>query len=265
MLSLEPGVAGTKTRQSTRYTVTPLFTWRASREHIICIDNCRYITPFKSSCWVLFKDLKTSQVCLWSVFTMFSFFLRNLLSALVVQLGYAKNHSQKISFLASIFFIPGDFGSYIQLTFISYHSWGTYMFREARAPVNETSINFLVSFTTVPMRWPKYILTWLNWFKGHTNEYKWWGWIAKNNWTSENPSICKIQVAVTIMQVSVKRIKIKGHELIQKKQQNSPTRLKLQERPFVSESRVEFQTALEQVEKALEAAAAIWCCWVSTI
>ena len=30
----------------------------------------------------------------------------------------------------------------------------------------------------------------------------------------------------------------------------------LQERPFVSESRVEFQTALEQVEKALEAAAA---------
>ncbi len=71
-----------------------------------------------------------------------------------------------------------------------------------------------------------------------------------------NPMICKIKVAVITMQLSVTRIRIKDMNSSFRSSKTARDWNLLQERPFVSESRVEFQTALEQVEKALEAAAA---------
>lgn len=126
------------------------------------------------------------------------------------------------------------------------------MFREARAVF--TNRNFERQLRNCMMRWPKYILTWPNWFKGHTNEYKWWGWIAKNNWTLENPMICKIKVAVIIMQVFVTiKIKDMNSSIRSSKTEAAGTAFRQREPCWVS-------NCLGASGKSLRSSGCKWCC-----
>jgi len=89
---------------------TPFYLKGFTRAHnMYYIDNCRYITPFKSSCWVLFKDLKTSQVCLWSVFTMFSFFFAESSLSFGCSVGICKKSLPENQLLGFNFFHSGGF------------------------------------------------------------------------------------------------------------------------------------------------------------